>query len=180
MTRLPWLDRAELDPKAQAIWDGIAAVRSPTMRGPFGILMHIPELADRVAHLEDYFRFDAELPADDRELVTLATTREVGARYPWARHEIRAREVGVRPEAIDVLRANGDLDGLTPHEQILAEVVRALLRTHAIPADLYARAEAELGRRKLIEVVTLTGHYGTVGLLVGAFEIPAPEEGPHF
>ena len=68
--------------------------------------MHVPTLADRVAALEDYFRFNAALPAVDRELVIMATAREMGARYPWARHEAR-REVGTRTEAIEAVRANG-------------------------------------------------------------------------
>jgi hypothetical protein len=49
--------------------------------------MHIPQLADRVRALEDYFRFDSDLPAADRERVLLVTAREMEARDNWARHQ---------------------------------------------------------------------------------------------
>ena len=137
--------------------------------------MHLPALADRLAALEDYFRFDAALPAVDRELVVLAAAREMGARYAWVRHEARGREVGTRVEAIETVRANGSLAKLAPRERLLVEIVRALLRERRIADDLFTRAVAELGRQQLIETVALTGHYGLVALVVNGFDVPPPE-----
>src|SRR5947208_7900335 len=108
MSRLSAPDRAALSGDDQAVWDRIAAVRSG-VRGPFGVLMHVPKLADRVAALEDFFRFDGALPGADRELVVMATAREMGARYAWARHAHRGREEGTRPEALETVRSTGAL-----------------------------------------------------------------------
>jgi 4-carboxymuconolactone decarboxylase len=174
MSRLPAIDREALAPDAQAVWDRIAAVRTG-VRGPFGVLMHVPALAERVAALEDYFRFNAALPAADRELVIMATAREMGARYPWARHEARGREVGTRTEAIEAVRANGGLEQLTSRERLLVEIVRSLLRTRVLDDGLYTRAVAELGRQQLIETVVLVGHYSLIGLTVNAFDVAPPE-----
>ena len=179
MSRLPAISRDALAPEDQAVWDRIAAVR-PGVRGPFGVLMHVPALADRVAALEDYFRFDAALPAADRELVILAAVRELGARYAWTRHEPRARELGIRTETIEALRANGALEGFTPRERLLVEIPRALLRTRALSDELFARGLAELGRTQLVEVVALTGHYGLVGLVLNGFAVPPPDDSPSF
>jgi hypothetical protein len=58
VARPPAPDRNGLPPLDQAVWDRIAAVRGG-VRGPFGVLMHVPQLADRVHALQDYFfRFD--------------------------------------------------------------------------------------------------------------------------
>ena len=179
MSRLPLINRDALAPDDQAVWDRIAAVRTG-VRGPFGVLMHVPALADRVAALEDYFRFNAALPAVDRELVIMATAREMGARYPWARHEARGREVGTRTEAIEAVRANGTLEQLTPRERVLVEIVRTLLRTRALPDELYTRGLAELGRQQLIETVALVGHYSLIGLTVNAFDVAPPDDRPTF
>jgi len=179
MNRLPLVNRDALTPDDQAVWDRIAAVRTG-VRGPFGVLMHVPALADRVAALEDYFRFNAALPAVDRELVIMATAREMGARYPWARHEARGREVGTRNEAIEAVRFNGTLDQLTPRERLLVEIVRTLLRTRALPEELYSRALAELGRQQLIEMVGLIGHYSLIGLTVNVFDVAPPDDNPTF
>ena len=179
MSRLSAINRDALAPDDQAVWDRIAAVRAG-VRGPFGVLMHVPALADRVAALEDYFRFNAALPAVDRELVIMATAREMGARYPWARHEARGREVGTRTEAIEAVRLNGALEQLTARERLLVEIVRTLLRTRALPGALYTRALAELGRQQLIETVALAGHYSLIGLTVNAFGVEPPENSSTF
>ena len=183
MSRLPNVKRDDLSPEDQKIWDRIAAHRAGVRAGaggPFGVLMHLPALADRVAALEDYFRFDAALPAVDRELVILAAAREMGARYAWVRHEARGREIGTRVEAIETVRANGSLERLKPRERLLVEIVRALLRERRLPDELFTRALAELGRQQLIETVVLTGHYGLVALVVNGFDIAAPEGGVTF
>lgn len=179
MSRLQIIDREALTPEDQAVWDRIAAVRTG-VRGPFGVLMHVPALAGRVAALEDYFRFDAALPPIDRELVIMATAREMGARYPWARHEARGREVGTRTEAIEAVRADGTLEQLTARERLLVEIVRSLLRTHTLSDALYTQALAELGRRQLIETVALLGHYSLIGLTVNAFDVAPPDKSSTF
>ena len=40
------------------------------------------------------------------------------------------------------MRAHGALDGLTDRERLLVEIARAVLRTRALPEDLFARGLA--------------------------------------
>ena len=173
MSRLPAVSREALAADEQAIWDRIEAAR-PGMRGPYAMLMNVPALAARVAAVEDYFRFEAALPAADRELVILATAREAGAGYAWVRHEERGREAGIRAEAVEVVRAHGSLEGLEPPERLLVELARALLRTRTLSDELFARGLAELGPKQLVEVVVLVGHYGLIGSVVNGFAVPTP------
>jgi 4-carboxymuconolactone decarboxylase len=141
-------------------------------------MMHVPTLADRQFEFERYFFSDADLPAVDRQLVILATVREWDARFAWARHEARAREVNLRPQVIETLRTSGALDGLTPREQTLIELVRTLLRTREVPDELYQRALDELGAKQLVEVIGLIGNYLARGLYIKAFAIT--EDSPTF
>jgi 4-carboxymuconolactone decarboxylase len=134
--------------------------------------MHVPGLADRVEHLESYFRAEGELSAADRELIILATVREADARFAWARHEARAKEAGTNPEAVEVLRAKASPDKLPQHERTIVELVRGLIRDRAVSDDLYARALKELGQTQLIETVALMGNYSLIGLIINAFAIP--------
>ena len=181
MSRLPAIDREALAPADQAIWDRVRLGRSPEMRGPYSVLMHVPELADRVNAMQAYFSGTAALPDEDRELVILAAVREIGAQYAWARHEARAHQLKVSDAVIDALRARGGLELLSPRQRILVEVVRGLVRDHEVPADLYARAVAELGTQQMVEAVTLTGLYGMIGLVIKAFDVPpAPDDPPTF
>lgn len=174
MSRIPHAKRNELSPEHQQIWDHIHAARSGG-GGPYSMLLHVPSLAGYVAATEDYFRLDSALSDADREIVILAAARELGAHYPWMRHEARARQVGVRPEVIETLRAKGSLAGFTPREKLLADIPLSLVREHGLSDELFARAERELSRRQLVEVIALVGHYSTIGFVANAFDIKAPE-----
>ena len=179
MSRLPAVSRDSLAPEGQEVWDRVASSRGG-VHGPHSVLIRVPALSENVRALGDYFRAGGVLPQDDAELAILATVREAGARYAWNRHEPRAREVGARPEAIEIVRAHGALDGLTPHEQLLVELARAVLRTRAVPADLFARGLAELGEQRLVELVALVGYYNLIGVVLNSFEVPPPDASPTF
>ena len=88
--------------------------------------------------------------------------------------------MGTRSEAIEAVRFNGTLEQLTPRERLLVEIVRTLLRTRALPEELYSRALAELGRQQLIEMVGLIGHYSLIGLTVNVFDVAPPDDRPTF
>lgn len=173
MARLPSVSRDDLDPEDQAVYDRVASSRG-SVRGPFSVLIHNPPVADRVAELGSQLRFRSTLNGADRELAILAAGREVEAPYEWYGHEALALEEGTRAEAIEVLRRRGSTDELTPHEALIVDVVRALYREHRVPADLYARAEAEFGRKTLVELVVLAGYYGLMGFTLNAFEADLP------
>ena len=174
MSRIPSAKREELSTEHQGIWDHIHAARSGG-GGPYSMLLHVPALAGHVAATEDYFRLNSALSDADREIVILAAARELGAHYPWMRHEIRARQAGVRAEVIETLRAKGSLAAFTPREKLLAEIPLSLAREHGLSDDLFARAERELTRRQLVEVIALVGHYSMIGFVANTFAIKAPE-----
>ena len=73
------------------------------------------------------------------------------------------------------MRAQGSLAGFTPREKLLADIPLSLMRDHRLSDDLFTRAERELSRRQLVEVIALVGHYSTIGFVANTFEIPAPE-----
>jgi 4-carboxymuconolactone decarboxylase len=173
MTRVPEPTREQLDPDTQAVYDQIAATRGAT-RGPYGVLLHHPPLCERVAALGEQLRFRSGLPGADRELAILTVGREIEAAYEWVVHEVIARREGTRPEAIAVVRAGRSTAGLTPREAIIVDTVRALYRARRLTEAEFTRAEAELGRRSLVELVTLAGYYGMIGGILNAFDVDLP------
>jgi hypothetical protein len=80
--------------------------------------------------------------------------------------------------AAAAVRANAPLEGLTKRDRLLVEITRALLRTRRLTDTQYAEAVAELGEPQLIELVALAGHYSLIGLTLGAFEVPPPDDLP--
>ena len=173
MGRIPPASREKLTGEQQAMWDRVFSGRN-TGGGPYGTLMHVPEMAECFSRVEGYFRDRGTLAKPDKEMIILAVARELGARFPWSRHEIRAREVGVRTEVLEALRANGPLDGLTHHEKTVIELARSLVRERRLSGDRYARAQAELGVGPLVEAVGLVGHYNFISMVANTFELDVP------
>ena len=169
MSKIPAASRDKLTSEQQTIWD--QAMHGRTGGGPYGTLMHVPEMAGCFSATEGYFRDHGTLAKADKEMIILAVARELGARYPWSRHEIRAREVGVRGEALETLRANGPVDALTPHEKIVIETARSLLRERKLSDELFGRAQAELGVGPLVEAVGLVGHYNFISMVARTFDL---------
>jgi 4-carboxymuconolactone decarboxylase len=173
MTRVPEPTREQLDPDTRAVYDQIAATRGAT-RGPYEVLLHHPPLCERVAALGEQLRFRSGLPGADRELAILTVGREIEAAYEWVAHEVIARREGTRSEAIAVVRDGRSTAGLTPREAIIVDTVRALYRARRLTEAEFTRAEAELGRRSLVELVTLAGYYGMIGGILNAFDVDLP------
>ena len=174
MSRIPRANRDDLTPEQQKIWDHIHAARSGG-GGPYSMLLHVPALAGHLAATEDYFRLNSALPDADREVIILTAARRLGAHYPWMRHEIRAHKANIAGDVIEALRADAPLEQFGGRQRLLVELTGTLLRDQRLPDELFARAEKELGRTQLIETIALIGHYFTIGLVVNAFEVKAPE-----
>jgi 4-carboxymuconolactone decarboxylase len=172
---MPRAKREELSPEHQKIWDHINAARSGG-GGPYSMLLHSPAMAQHFAATEDYFRTNSLLPDADREIIILAAAREVDAHYAWSRHEVRARNVGIRPEVIEALRAKAPIDRFAGIERLLVEFTRTLMHDHTLPDEVFGRMEKEFGRAKFIEAVGLLGHYITIGTVIRLFDV-RPAEG---
>jgi 4-carboxymuconolactone decarboxylase len=175
MARLPAVNRDEVSTEKQPIWDRVMSGRTGTA-GPYGVLVYAPAMAERISVVEDYFRQNCMLDTKDKELVILVAARELGARFPWSRHEIRAREAGMPPETIEALRENHSLEALTPHERLMVEVTLALLRERRLSEDLFSRALAELGPERLVEMVGLVGHYNLISTVANVFDLEVPKD----
>src|SRR5687768_8509986 len=78
MQRAPAVTRDALSTEGQAAWDAIAGSRGG-VRGPYQVLIQVPVLAERVAHLGTYLRFEGLLDGPDRELAILCVARHVGS-----------------------------------------------------------------------------------------------------
>ena len=175
MARLPKPRREDLPGGADKAW-ALSANPDGSLRGPHNALIYVPPLSERIAELGDHLRNHGALPGAERELAIIATAREGEARFAFQAHERAGRAAGTRPEAIEIVRRRGPVEGLTPREQIIVEVVRSLNREHKIPDALFERALAELGKDLLVELVALSGYYGLVGFVLNAFEVDLPAD----
>ena len=172
--RFAVVSREQLDAKGQAVWDDRIKQVNNVPTGHFNVMMHAPELSKRVAELESYFRFDATMSKKEREFVTLCVVREGEARFGWGRHEPRAKELGVAPEVIDLIRNKAPLASFPGEYKLYVEFARELAGARKpLPEELFNRAKAVWGERMTIEMIALVAHYTMVGVLINGYAVEA-------
>ncbi|MCH8745745.1 MAG: carboxymuconolactone decarboxylase family protein, partial [Chloroflexi bacterium] len=76
MARVGNVTREELKPEEYEFYDSIASSRG-SVRGPYGVLLHSPDLAARVAHTGAFVRFNLDLPESLKETIIITTAREI-------------------------------------------------------------------------------------------------------
>ena len=126
-------NREDMPSEHQAVLDEVLAAYNGNVVGHFWVLLHSPEVARRTSCTGDYVPYDLPLPADVRELVVIATARELDCLYDWNAHEGGARRAGVREEAIAAGRERVALEGLTDDESLVVTFVQELVSRHRVP-----------------------------------------------
>src|SRR5438105_4686579 len=112
MPRLPNMtERSQVPESARDAFDQIAGNRQGSVSGPYGVLLHSPELAVRGSALSNYVRWNADLTPAQTEIAVMATARHFDAAVMWAGHVRLARECGVREEVIDTIANRRELTG---------------------------------------------------------------------
>ena len=174
MARVPEVVREQLRPEDQQYFDEIVGSRG-SIRGPYGVLLHTPKLAARVAATGAYVRFEGVLSDDLKEVAILATAKEIRSQYEFTAHARLAREVKVSEDTIRSIaegRAPADLSG---DEELVVGYVQELMRNHTVGDATYDAVVSRFGVPGVVELTVLMGHYVMVGQVLAAFAVgPAP------
>jgi 4-carboxymuconolactone decarboxylase len=173
MARLPNLEKDQLKPEDLKFYDVIAESRGG-VRGPYGVLLHSPDLAARVAHTGSYVRYNLALPEALRETVIIATAREIKNQYEFYAHARLARQGGVSESTIQAIAQGTAPQGLSGDEERLVRYVQELLRNHKISDATFNAVRDRFGMQKTLEITALIGHYLLVGQILAAFEVELP------
>ena len=142
MARIPvFSNAADVPDKQRAAADQVMAVFG-RIRGPFSVLLHSPDLAERLLPMVPFTREHTIVEGPLRSLAILAFVREREGPYVWAAQVDAARRNGLREAAIDLLRAKGDPADLPPEERDIVTYIRQLARTNRVePAAFDARGD---------------------------------------
>ena len=177
MPRLtPVSSKSDVPAEHGAVVDAVQKVFG-NVRGPFSMLLHSPKLAERILPLVTFFRDQSVVEGKLRSLAILAAVREREAAYVWSAQVAAARRAGVREEAIDVLRANGDAAKLTPDEREIVEYTRQLVRTNRADQAAFDTLHRKYGTQWLIELTAAANYFAMLSGIVNAFEVAAPPDG---
>jgi 4-carboxymuconolactone decarboxylase len=147
------------------------------VRGPFSIMLHSPQLAERVLPLVSFFREGSVVEAKLRSHAILATVREREAAYVWAAQVGAARRAGVPEATIDLIRAKGDLASVPEDERDIITYTRQLMRTNRVDQAVLDRLKNRHGVQWLVELTAAANYFAFLSGMVNPFEVPAPPDG---
>ena len=174
MARLPNLEKEQLRPEDHQFYESIADSRG-SVRGPYGVLLHSPDLAARVAHTGTYVRFNFDMSEALKETIIITTAREIRSQYEFSAHARLARQAGVSDETIKAI-ANGSAPaGLSGDEGLLVKYVKELVQNHKISDQTFNAVKDKFGTQRTVEITGLVGHYLLVGQILLAFEVDLPD-----
>jgi len=173
LSRLPLLERGELDEPGQKLYDAVASPQSRTLvglRGPSGIWLHSPKLAEFLRAANQYLRFETALDRRLTELAILVTARELDNQFEWAAHEPAALKEGLDPRIIDVVKRRKPVARLGKKETLIIGFGRELFRKRKLRSQTFARAVELFGHRGVLELAALMGNYAMTAVILDAVD----------
>lgn len=177
--RLPLPRRDAMDEEGRRLFDEVAnpsGINIRGLRGPAGIQLHSPKLAQRARPVNRYLRSEAGFGPRVRELVILTTARECDSQFEWAAHEPEALRQGVSAEIIDVIKHRRNTDGLDEPDAALIELGREVFATRKVASATYARVRRHFSPAVLVEIVALMGNYAGTAILLAVFDMQLDED----
>src|SRR5437763_16375403 len=102
MARIPLVTREQVADKGQPAYDAFMQSRAgrPNV-GPYSLLAHMPEVAQRLEALRLYLRDEASLSQKLQELVMISVARAMWSAFIWDAHAAPAKHAGVRADVVD-------------------------------------------------------------------------------
>ena len=147
------------------------------VRGPFSMLLHSPQLAERMLGLVTFFRDASVVEPRLRSIAILSAVREREAAYVWAAQVAAARRNGLADDVIDLLRAKGDPGKLPAEEREIVTFTRQLMRTNRVDQALFDALAKRRGSQWMVELTAAANYFALLSGIVNTFEVPAPPDG---
>jgi 4-carboxymuconolactone decarboxylase len=176
MARIPLVTRDAVPPTEQAAYDAFAASRGSEPKvGPYSIIAHMPEMAQRLEALRTWIRKEASVSQTLQELVMLTVAREMNCAFIWYAHAAAARQAGVRNDVVDGIRERRALINLAPDEETAVKFTCELLRDRKVDRATFDAATAQLGQRGVMTLTNLIACYAVLAYNMNTYELEAPQ-----
>jgi 4-carboxymuconolactone decarboxylase len=175
MARIPLASREQIVETERPAYDAFMAARAgrPNI-GPYSLLAHMPEMAQKLEALRLYLRDEASLPQKLQELVMLSVAREMSCAFIWYAHAAAARKAGVRDDIVDSIRERHALTNLDPEEQAAVDFTRELLQNRKVSRPTFDAATARFGQRGVMTLTNLIACYAVLAYNMNTYELQAP------
>jgi 4-carboxymuconolactone decarboxylase len=176
LSRLPPVQRADLDEEGKRIWDALSGANKAIPRtGPSAVTMHSPRAAEPIYALNQYLR-KTVAGARYFELAALIAAREFDQQYEWSAHEPAAVRAGVEQSVVDAVKFNRGLNGVPEKDAALIRLGRAIFRDHKVSSEVWAQMEKLFGRQGAVELTIVMADYAMAGFILTAVDQQLPPD----
>jgi 4-carboxymuconolactone decarboxylase len=155
MSIRPILDKSQLAPADHDIYNEIALSRGG-MSELFGLLLHDPQMADRVAQLGSQIRFSSPLSADVQEILILTVAAELPGSYFWQFHRPLAQTAGVPEDLIEAIKNRVEIQGDSGQ---LVSYARAVLACKCPAPEIFDAILERFGVPGIVTVTSTVSYY---------------------
>lgn len=175
MARIPLVTREQIAEKEQPAYDAFMQSRAgrPNV-GPYSLLLHMPEMAQRLEALRTYLRDEASLSQKLQEIVMISVAREMGCAFIWYAHAAAARQAVVLDDIVNNIRERRPLANLDPDEQAVVSFTRELLQNRTVSRPTFDAATARFGPRGVMTLTNLIACYAVLAYNMNTYELDAP------
>jgi 4-carboxymuconolactone decarboxylase len=179
LSRLPLRKREDMDEQGRRLYDAVVSPQARTLvglRGPGGIWLHSPVLAEHVRAANQYLRYDTALDRRLTELAILVTAREIDNQFEWTAHEPAALRDGLAPEIIDVVKHRKPVAGLPETEAVIISFGREVFRERKVRSQTFADALRIFGPEGVVNLAALMGNYAATAVILNAVDQQLPPD----
>jgi 4-carboxymuconolactone decarboxylase len=178
--RLPAVQRSQLQGEALRVYDLLTAPGGGYengLRGPLGMWMYSPELAQGAWQLRQRVRYGTAKDQRLTELTIIATAREISNQYEYSAHEPLARTAGLEEEIMDFVKYRRPMDeaegipGLGEVEKLIIQFTREVVSEPKVSQATFSRALELLGPEGVMDLTGLIGYYNFVAMTLKAFDV---------
>ncbi|MYZ50370.1 carboxymuconolactone decarboxylase family protein [Propylenella binzhouense] len=178
MPRIPPVDPGRLTPEQAAVHERIASGARGSVRGPFAVLLHSPELAGFVEQLGAYVRYRCRIPKRQREIAILVVAAHWRASYEWEAHAPIARGEGVPDEIIAAIAAESEPPFEDERDRLVHTFARESLAGRRVSDATFAGCREAFGEAGAVDLAGLVGYYTLLALAINALEVEPPAGRP--
>jgi 4-carboxymuconolactone decarboxylase len=175
MARIPLVTREQVAETERPAFDAFMAARAgrPNV-GPYSLLLHMPEMAQKLEALRLHLRDEASLSQKLQEIAMISVAREMGCAFIWYAHAAAARKAGVRDDIVDNIRERRPLTNLDADEQAVVDFTRELLQQRKVSRPTFDAATARFGQRGVMTLTNLIACYAVLAYNMNTYELEAP------
>ncbi len=176
--RVPLLSgHDDVAPEHQHFLDRIVRTRG-WISGLFQVLLHTPDVAERMANIGAFFLYETTLPPALRALTWIIAARELDCSYTWDAGVRAARAAGLAEGLIVALENGNPPPDISEEQEIVFDFCHQLLRgNHHVSEPVYRAAVNRFGVPATVQISATLGYIAMMSLVANAFEVAPTGDG---